>query len=789
MLYRAFVLRVNLCLALLRDLPSILASLVLSLDRRLSPHQLEQHGRPHHGTAYGAFDVPRYRERARCFCPLCLNHHVAPTTLPASETPPTLTSGRNNTLFNTTVSSADIETFKGRCSDPRAVDFTPAACTCCQAQATNGAVDMCICYENKSIMPNETSWIATSLNATGRQTSESTSPTFDLSPWKAMAFTRIDLHRLVVPKITDTTFNYSSLATLHVVDCGLVDMDVPTNTPLASVDLRRNNMTYFPSTLFQLSSSTLTSVDLRNNSFPSAVNVVASVCQALNAPRTTSILLGVSVRCPATCTRTTTCALLDPSIPLASTVAPTAAPTAATAASSSSSASTILVVGAALVLAVAAFAVWFCRRRMLAVASTRDASGRSTSADHVAPLFTLTRAASASKLDSESSFIYLDTSRADIVLLDHTKFDLTDASAVLLEDDDDDETLDADTPPTSPPPRRLSCGAAAPPSIPPTPSTAVPSSSHHPTQHCVDGLDILARTDVVLGTHLAADSSMWMCKFQGRPAVLKRVHAADVGPTELERFIADVNLIAKLVHPHIVKLHGIAHMPDGDVCVVAEHMERGSLGLVLHRPQTSTHSLAWRDRLRLGVHIADGLTCVHSQSNYLRVEAWTTRSVLVDALLTAKLNVFDFMRAFDRAAPPVASTYGRQVMAYDAPEVLAHDCARSSTSDMYTLGVVLGELATGRMPYQSWIDAQGHVGSDALLEASRHDPQRLPHEASSAFLATPRDYQELVARCLHRDVLQRPLAVNAADVLRQLLVDDTCTAAPSPPPSISDVSS
>ncbi|KAG9406516.1 hypothetical protein AC1031_002837 [Aphanomyces cochlioides] len=416
----------------------------------------------------------------------------------------------------------------------------------------------------------------------------------------------------------------------------------------------------------------------------------------------------------------------------------------------SSGSATILIVVATAALLVVIGIIFYCRRRMMSM-KRRSNNGSRTSEDPVMPLFTLTRAMSQSKLDSESSFVFLDAGRADIVLHDHAvkcdqvETELPVATGFMNMKSVRGEPLE----------KQLSYI-----------EQSSSSDSKAPQRVVVHTLPILDRSSVVVLSCLAIGGSMWTCKFEGRPAVVKRVQPAEMTTAEMDTFIADVNLIAQLVHPHIVKLHGIVHMAD-DVCVVAEYMERGSLGVVLHQKSLA---LSWAHQLRLCWQVVSALSFVHSQSHYLRVKPWTTRSVLVDALLSAKLNVFDHMTNFRRDGKHEVAlnlSFGKQVMAYEAPEVIFHDCARSSSGDIYSLGVILAEIATRRLPYQSWVEQDGYIGCDVRI--SENNPANLPHEGSAAFKATPVEFQRLVTACLNRDVLKRPLALNVAEDLQRLL--------------------
>ncbi|RHY26352.1 hypothetical protein DYB32_007716 [Aphanomyces invadans] len=444
-----------------------------------------------------------------------------------------------------------------------------------------------------------------------------------------------------------------------------------------------------------------------------------------------------------------------------------------------SSPSTLLVVAAAAILLLAVTAVVFCRRRMLLrheqhhqqLAFHRHLP-LSTAGGSDSPLFTLTRAPALSPCGSDGSFALLGTIRPDIVLHDHMVTPTAQAP-----NDATNGVLASS--------RRLSHALSRsfvrregelnrPQPIRPLPAT-------QPVVHVASSLAILPSSDVIMVSPVAHGSSIWNVMMLHRPYIGKRVRYIAMDNVARNEFFRDLNAAAThLVHPNIVVLYGIVHLPDNDLCVVAEWMARGSLGLLLRHqtptpPRPYVMPLTWSHKVQLAWDIASALACVHSQPNFKRSAPWTTRDILVNAHGRAKLNVFDFM-----ASKSVESTYGHQVLAYEAPEVVAHQCMRSSTSDIYTLGVVLGEIATRSAPYQHWIDAHGHVGSDVCIVAIMHGAASeniLPHEEVIKAMrpAVPVSYQALMSACLQRDVLKRPLAVHVADELARCLCVDRKT--------------
>ncbi|RHY12630.1 hypothetical protein DYB25_004822 [Aphanomyces astaci] len=249
-------------------------------------------------------------------------------------------------------------------------------------------------------------------------------------------------------------------------------------------------------------------------------------------------------------------------------------------------------------------------------------------------------------------------------------------------------------------------------------------------------------------------------KFQGEKVVLKRWDAPN--QAAVASLVADIQAMAQLEHPQLLIVFGLVRFGEFDVSAVAEFMHCGSLPRVLLKHDVA---LSWPDQLSMCYQVAAALAYMHSQPNYSRgTNCLTSRDILVNSTLQCKLDVLDFVQATPAITPPEFS-YGGASLAWEAPEVLTHNCARSSSAEMYSLGVILGEIVTRARPYQSWIQSVGTTVSDIRIR----DPTTMtwPHENHPELESSPRYFKALVAACLSRDVLRRPLAVNVAETLQR----------------------
>ena len=234
----------------------------------------------------------------------------------------------------------------------------------------------------------------------------------------------------------------------------------------------------------------------------------------------------------------------------------------------------------------------------------------------------------------------------------------------------------------------------------------------------------------------------------------------------LRRFLRERQILARLEHPNIARLLDGGLAPDGRPYLVLEKVDGEP---IVDWCRTRGADLV--TRLRLVIAVAEAVDLAHR--NLVVHRDLKPSNLLVDATGAVKLLDFgiakilasdseggESTRLEDRALTP----------AYAAPEQILGRPATTST-DVYSLGVVLYELLTGRLPHER--STASHVGLAQEVERETLTrPSRVVAETGDARAARALagDLDTIVVKALAREPERRYGSISAfADDLRRYL--------------------
>ncbi|KAG0454548.1 hypothetical protein HPP92_023840 [Vanilla planifolia] len=165
---------------------------------------------------------------------------------------------------------------------------------------------------------------------------------------------------------------------------------------------------------------------------------------------------------------------------------------------------------------------------------------------------------------------------------------------------------------------------------------------------------------------------------------------ADDNHDQDDVFEAEVATLGKIRHKNIVKLWCCCSHKDCKL-LVYEYMPSGSLGDLLHSGKEGI--LDWPTRYKIALDAAEGLCYLHHDCAPPIVHRDVkSNNILLDADFRAKVADFGVAKVVEGSMSVIAGSCG-----YIAPEY-AYTLRVNEKSDIYSFGVVILELVTGKLP-------------------------------------------------------------------------------------------
>ena len=238
----------------------------------------------------------------------------------------------------------------------------------------------------------------------------------------------------------------------------------------------------------------------------------------------------------------------------------------------------------------------------------------------------------------------------------------------------------------------------------------------------------------------------------GRKVALKLLRPALTGSADaVRRFEQEARAASSLNHPNIVTVYEIGDV-DGRRFLAMELVEGHSLSALVGRP------LGLDAVARMGAQLARALAVAHAAGIVHR--DIKPENIVVRADGYVKLLDFGLARLVpmpeSTSRPDAATTQVRTILGtprYMSPEQ-ARGEAVTGASDVYSLGLVLSELATGTHPFQA------STGSAAAVV-----PTAVPTAVAAPRVPGMPLFERLLSRMLETREADRP---GASDVEREL---------------------
>ncbi len=190
-----------------------------------------------------------------------------------------------------------------------------------------------------------------------------------------------------------------------------------------------------------------------------------------------------------------------------------------------------------------------------------------------------------------------------------------------------------------------------------------------------------------------------------KEVAIKRMHAGfSSDPRFVEMFVEEARLVARLHHPNIITLHDVG-VDRGQLYLAMELVDGVSLSKVNRALARRQERMPARVAAEIGIQVADALAHAHGLTDdagrplELVHRDVSPQNILIDRSGVVKLADFGIARTAERVRLTATGVLKGKVP-YVAPEQIKAE-PYDHRADLYALGVVLFELATGRTPFDA----------------------------------------------------------------------------------------
>eukprot|EP00929_Paragymnodinium_shiwhaense_P037789 TRINITY_DN2006_c1_g1_i1.p1 TRINITY_DN2006_c1_g1~~TRINITY_DN2006_c1_g1_i1.p1 ORF type:complete len:1139 (-),score=244.67 TRINITY_DN2006_c1_g1_i1:59-3475(-) len=221
--------------------------------------------------------------------------------------------------------------------------------------------------------------------------------------------------------------------------------------------------------------------------------------------------------------------------------------------------------------------------------------------------------------------------------------------------------------------------------------------------------------------------------------VIKTVELKHLTATAKKGAQAEVELLRRLAHPHIVAYFDF-FIQDETLHIVLEYADGGDLAKTLRKRKEAQDPFNETDALMILRQCLLALTYIHSKKILHR--DIKSQNIFLMKSGDVKLGDFGISKVMDNTVAEAGTAVGTP--AYLAPE-LCNSSPYGVKVDIWSLGVVLYELLTLQVPFQ----ANNMVAT--IMKIVNAEPPPLPDRCSS-------EASEIVKQVLHKQPDQRPTA-------------------------------
>jgi serine/threonine protein kinase len=168
------------------------------------------------------------------------------------------------------------------------------------------------------------------------------------------------------------------------------------------------------------------------------------------------------------------------------------------------------------------------------------------------------------------------------------------------------------------------------------------------------------------------------------------------------KFLHECQINSQVRHPNIVQFLGVGIDADREpILLMMEYMAGGSLRKLL---KSQAAPLPLSRQLAIMINVCAALVYLHTRSPPILHLDVKSDNVLLDSEGRAKLGDLGESHAIRSISATISASqhtltpYGIGTPLYMAPELRSPDASKSGRTDVFSFGVLMAEIATGRPP-------------------------------------------------------------------------------------------
>ena len=204
----------------------------------------------------------------------------------------------------------------------------------------------------------------------------------------------------------------------------------------------------------------------------------------------------------------------------------------------------------------------------------------------------------------------------------------------------------------------------------------------------------------------------------------------------VKRFNAEAQAAASLSHPNIVAIYDVGH--EGDLYYIVMELVKGK---TLKEIIVEDGAIAWKWSVNVAIQIASALETAH-RNNIIHRDI-KPHNIIITEDGIAKVTDFGIAKAVSNSTITAFGTTIGSVH-YFSPEH-ARGGFTDAKSDLYSLGVVMYEMVTGRVPFDA----------DTPVSVALKHMQEQPEEPIEVNPNVPIAINKIIMRALQKDTTLR----------------------------------